>query len=514
LELNLRVEKTESLIASARQLDARLRADPHRPTYHFTAPMGWMNDINGAIFWRGRYHIFYQHNPEGGYWKWMQWGHASSVDLVHWVDHPIALTPDLDGPDRDGCFSGGAFLSKEGLPTFVYYGVPDGECIATSTDDLLINWTKHPDNPVIPQPKEGNADYGKYTVQDPCVWLDGDTYYCAINRRQPQGQGDLAYLFKSTDLGDWEYVGPFYESSRKWTEADEDCAVPNVFPIVDGKHMLVFTSHLIGSQYYIGHIENEKFQPEIHGRLSWYGGQLGGGRTLQDDSGRRIFFDWLRELRGEDKERASGWSGVMTVPRVFSLTEDGTLAIEPVPELQALRYNHREREGVQLAPDSEIVLDEIQGDALELAIEIAPTSAQTYGIKVRCSPNGAEQTAILYDPTAKLLKIDVSKSSLDEEIKYTYYRSTPTGLSALSKLPMAEKYVESQDAPFDLADGEPLILKIFIDRSVLEVFANGRQCITQRIYPTRADSLGVRLFATGGDVEVRSIEAWDMAPTR
>ncbi len=83
------IEWTEERIAGAWELKDGLARDPHRPTYHFTPPWAWMNDVNGAIFWRGRYHIFYQHNPEGGYWKWMQWGHASSIDLVHWVHHPI-----------------------------------------------------------------------------------------------------------------------------------------------------------------------------------------------------------------------------------------------------------------------------------------------------------------------------------------------------------------------------------------------------------------------------------------
>ena len=107
------IERTEDLIGHAWKLKAQLQHDPHRPTYHFMPPWAWMNDINGAIFWKGRYHIFYQHNPEGGYWKWMQWGHASSVSLVHWVHHPIALTPTLDGPGREGCYSGGAFVNTE-----------------------------------------------------------------------------------------------------------------------------------------------------------------------------------------------------------------------------------------------------------------------------------------------------------------------------------------------------------------------------------------------------------------
>ena len=200
----MRIDDTEKLISSARDLKERFQNDPHRPRYHFMPPSGWMNDINGAIFWKGRYHIFYQHNPEGAYWKRIQWGHASSVDLVHWVHHPIALTPTADGPDRDGCFSGGAFVNKEGVPTFIYYGYPDGICIATSDDDMLIRWTKHPANPVIPQPKPGEPDFGKYTVHDPCAWLVGDTYYALINRRSPDGDGDLGFLFRSPDLTHWE----------------------------------------------------------------------------------------------------------------------------------------------------------------------------------------------------------------------------------------------------------------------------------------------------------------------
>ena len=72
--------------------------------------------------------------------------------------------------------------------------------------------------------------------------------------------------------------------------------------------------------------------------------------------------------------------------------------------------------------------------------------------------------------------------------------------------------MKAQEAPFELRDGERLKLRIFVDRSVLEVFANGRQCITQRIHPTRSDSLGVALFSRGGGANVLSLDAWEMAP--
>ena len=85
-------------------------------------------------------------------------------------------------------------------------------------------------------------------------------------------------------------------------------------------------------------------------------------------------------------------------------------------------------------------------------------------------------------------------------------------LNASKDLPESERHTQEQVAPFELAAGEMLKLRIFLDRSVLEVFANGRQYVTQRIYPTRDDSLGVALFARGGKVTVKSIDAWDMEP--
>ena len=127
---------------------------------------------------------------------------------------------------------------------------------------------------------------------------------------------------------------------------------------------------------------------------------------------------------------------------------------------------------------------------------------------VRCSPDGAEQTVILYDAAAGKLKVGISRSSLDEEIRYPYYRNQ----KALSRMPKEERCVAAQEAPFALAAGETLTLRVFLDRSVLEVFANGRQCITQRIYPSRSDSTGIALFSRGGSANVELLEAWPMAP--
>ena len=155
-------------------------------------------------------------------------------------------------------------------------------------------------------------------------------------------------------------------------------------------------------------------------------------------------------------------------------------------------------------------LESLQGviEVAELTVRFAPPDAQALGVEVRCAPDGGERTAVVFEPPTSKLKVDVSRSTLDESIRYPYYRNT----QALERLPEEARLVSAQEAPLELAAGEALELRIFLDRSVLEVFANGRQCITQRIYPTGADSLGVRLFSKGGSATVSSLDAWDMAP--
>jgi sucrose-6-phosphate hydrolase SacC (GH32 family) len=168
-----------------------------------------------------------------------------------------------------------------------------------------------------------------------------------------------------------------------------------------------------------------------------------------------------------------------------------------------LRRNGKKHEHIQVADGSPVTLDDVRGDCLELDLTIAPSDAQRFGIRVRCSPDGEEQTVIEYDPAAKHLKIDVAKSSLENVKYYTFCM-----MGGENNPP-----VTAQAAPFALQEGEKLHLQVFLDRSILEVFANGRQCITQRIYPTRSDSLGVVLLSEGSTAEVEALEAWEMAAT-
>jgi beta-fructofuranosidase len=420
----------------------------------------------------------------------MHWGHASSTDLVRWTDLPIALAPSPGGPDRSGCFSGDP-IDWDGVPTLFYYGHPGGMCIATS-DDRLLSWRKHPGNPVIPQPPEGE---GEWRAFDPCVWKAGDTWH-ALSGGRVEGAGDTAFLFQSPDLLQWEYVGLFYGPGT-----ESDCAVPDFFPLGD-KHMLLFASHARGVQYYLGTYSDGRFNPERHGRMNFGGmgvesGDLCAAYTALDDRGRRIMMGWVPEGRKAEVQRVSGWAGIMCLPRVLSLPEDGTLRIEPLPELETLRRSHHGLKDLDLAAGSNPVLQGIQGSCLEIAADIEMGDAEEVGIEVLRSADGRERTAVYYSRDDASLCLDTEGSSLSPDVQ---------GLVGVSEYGSAV-----QRGPLELGPHGRLQIRVFVDRSVVEAFASDRQCVTKRVDPSRPDSLGVALFARGGGATVRSLDVWQMA---
>ena len=500
-------DHTTNLVNAARELRARYLNDPHRPTWHFMAPEGvcFPFDPQGCVFWKGKYHLFYAIQVKGK----GSWGHASSIDLVHWVHHPVPLTIAPGDPEAH-VFAGGALINLQGVPTMIYHGLHSGTCIATSNDDDLIRWTKAPQNPVIRQPMKGDPNHGRYHVWDTCGWVRNGVYYSISGDhpgRPPATDGDIAYLFRSRDLVNWEYMHPFYKSDRRWTPADEDCSCPDFFQL-GNKHVLMFISHTQGTQYYIGRYEDDRFYPEQHGKMNWPGGPVFANDSLVDDKGRRIMWAWACESREAETQRATGWSGVMTMPRVLSLGENGTMRINPPAELARLRMNSRRQKDLVVADGDAVTLGGIAGDSLELSLEVDLGEASEFGVKVRCAPDGTEETVILCDVTAGVLKIDSTQSSLSEDI----FQPFPYPQAAyFPKKVRQSKDIRVQEAPFQVQPGESLKLRIFLDRSVLEVFANGRQCVTQRIYPSRADSKQIRFFCKGGAATVRSLQAWDMA---
>ena len=477
-------------------------SDPHRPRYHFLPPSAWMNDPNGLIYWKGNYHLFYQYVPNDPPWERKHWGHAASSDLVHWIDLPIALTPTPGGPDQDGCFSGCA-VNHNGVPTLIYTGVRGDQqlpCVATSPDDL-VTWQKYTGNPVIATPPQ---ELDLFAFRDHTLWKEGNIWYQLIGAGI-KGVGGTVLLYRSANLLEWEYMHPFYTGDRNstvpvWTGSMWEC--PDFFPL-GNKYVLVvsvfdesrfregaYKESLHYAVAFVGDYTNHTFTPMTQSIID-YGGYYYAPQTMLDPKGRRLQFGWLWEGRSDEAQWTAGWSGVMSLPRVLSLSTDNMLRFEPASELKQLRGKHWQLKDFSIPPTSITYLREMQGDCLEIQVEFILDEATEVGIGVRCAPDGAEQTFIRYDRLHGMLLIDRQQSSLSEEVEQ-----------------------DIRSGPLALAANESLFLHIFLDCSVIEVFANYRLCMSSRVYPSRTDSLGVGLFARDGNARVKVLDVWEMRSIR
>ena len=223
----------------------------------------------------------------------------------------------------------------------------------------------------------------------------------------------------------------------------------------------------------------------------------------------------LNERRPPDELVAAGWSGCMSLPVALTLDPDRRrIRFAPVDELQALRHEPSERVDLALAvgagrgagaAKTEVVLPEASGDALEIELEIEAGSATACGIKVRCSPDGAEETAIALNVAERTVEVEFGKASLRDDLALARWDA---------KL---ERPVQS--APLEFDPAQPVTLRVFLDHSVVEVFAGAgagvrrfERYLTQRIYPTRPDALAVKLFSHGGTALARRLRTWRMRP--
>lgn len=463
------LNSVDSLVRAHRE---KLLSDPYRPGYHFVTPEGRCMpfDPNGAIFWKGRYHLFYIFQDARGH----NWGHVSSTDLFHWRHHPTGLIA--------GMFSGNGFLNKDGRPTMCYHQVGQGNAMAVAVDDELNEWKKLDSNPITPGTAPGDPHHDKYRSWDPYGWLEGDTYYAIFGGNRPA-------IAKSGSLaGPWKYVGDLMANPVDGVSIDEDVSCADFFKIGD-QRMLLCISHRLGCRYYLGEWKNEQFHPSFHEKMSWADNSFFAPESLLDDRGRRIFWAWIFDSPGFATRMNYGWSGTMSLPRVLSLASDGRLQMDPPQEIERLRYNAKKQAGLTVNPGADLPLEGIAGSSLELCVEMSAKDAKQFGLKVCRSPNGEEETVIYYDAVEKKLKVDTSKSSLTEG---------PKGVEA---------------GPFELKTGEALKLRVFVDKSVVEVFANGRQAVMRRVYPSREDSVGVAAFSIGGPASLTTAEAWDMMPS-
>ncbi|MFV4930193.1 glycoside hydrolase family 32 protein [Lactobacillus delbrueckii] len=320
-----------------------LDGDSFRPKEHFTAPVGWINDPNGLVYYKGWYHLFCQYNPYGAKWGTMHWYHARSKDLLNWEDLGVALMPEHDY-ERSGVFSGSAIVKGDRL-YLLYTGhsidpvskkVMESQCVAWTDDGL--NFEKYDKNPVL-LPADGPEGQEDANFRDPKAFERDGKYYIVV-AAGVSGHGEVL-LFESADLLKWDYVSsllPQTDFMGKVTECPD-------FFTVDGQDYLAFsTIYGEGKPSLVNLVkgkmdwEKHKFLPESQ-QLSDESPDFYASQSLEGKNGERIVIPWLRSVDYTDYLADTGhvWNGMMGMPRVLTV-ENGELVQRPIQAGQPLDH--------------------------------------------------------------------------------------------------------------------------------------------------------------------------------
>lgn len=493
-------------------------ADRYRPLYHFVSPESTLNDPNGLCFWKGNWHMFYQGYPPED--KRQHWGHTISKDLIHWKDLPYAIYP---GPER-AVFSGGALVEEDRVIA-MYHGTEVGNMVAVSSDPLLLNWEKVTGNAVIPI-RSASGFPLPYSVFDPSIWKRDGVYYSLSAGRAPVGSGGrqvpIGYLFRSKNLASWEYMHEFVEGDR-FTLIGDDYACPYFWPI-GNRYIMPFFSHMSGGQYLLGDYDTARNKFVVtHGGKYNFGPATPSGvhapSAAPDGKGGVIVIFNMNHGKPTGE-----WNQIMTLARRLTLVGKDDLRQEPAGDIESLRYNRQEVKPMVLGANKEVVLQNIKGDAMEINLEIDPKDASMLELNVLRSPNKEEFTKIVFmegrgmSPGRDYRFGQVARLQTDRPAT-----ATPTGPptpplreslitieSSYSSLHPDVRPRGPETASFLMKNDENLKLRVFIDKSVVEVFVNGKQALAVRVYPSREDAVGVSLRSQGQASELISLEAWQM----
>ena len=467
--------QTNALMLRFAESRQKLATERFRPLYHFVSPESQMNDPNGLCFWQGRWHLFYQAyppdefpNPADVPKRRQHWGHAVSDDLIHCRDLPYAIYPGMERM----CFSGGTVVEENRVVAF-YPGIGAGQMVAVSKDPLLLNWEKIEGNPV------------KCPAGDSCIWKEGETFFGLVG---------ADCLVSSKNLIDWTVHGAFLEANP--FPLGDAGACPSFVPI-GNKHLLLSFSHTAGGQYLLGDYDKQshKFKPYASGRFN-HGTVSPGGvhapSAAADGKGGVININNIN-----DAKPSSDWDQIMSLPQQLTLNRYSQLRIDPVAAVAALRGRHLQVGETLLPANQEIVLDAIEGNTMELQVEIDPQMSRWVQLNVLRSPKAEEQTSIAF-------------YNFDRKLSIWYHTQGVLCLDGARSSSLPDVWIRPPEKAVLERGGEPIKLRVFIDRSVIEVYANGRLYLAMRVYPGRKDSVGVSLRAQGQDAVLKKMDAWQM----
>ncbi|XP_057729091.1 beta-fructofuranosidase, insoluble isoenzyme CWINV6-like isoform X1 [Arachis stenosperma] len=522
---------------------------PYRTSYHFQPPQNWMNDPNGPMYYKGVYHLFYQHNPTAAtFGDGIVWGHSVSYDLINWIHLNNAIEPS-EAYDIISCWSGSATILLDGKPVIMYTGIDHNRHQVQNlampknlSDPFLREWVKHTQNPVIIPSEVAEVD----NFRDPSTaWYGKDGKWRIIIGAQKGDQG-RAILYQSEDFVNWklEDANPFYATDNTGV-----CECPDFYPVsingTNGVDSSVESSsvrhvakvgylRMAHDYYFVGKYlsDEERFiaDAKFTGTsldLRYDYGKFYASKSFFDYAkNRRILWGWVNESDSEKDDIDKGWAGVQSIPRqVWLDNKSGNRLVQwPIKEVEKLRSKNISINGEKLRGGSILEVSGItasQAD-IEVLFEIpelenaesfdlsdvdpqllcsnAPRSGiiGPFGLLALASKDLREHTAIsfrVYKTSNKFVGLmcsDQSRSSLQNGLDKTTYGTF-----------------------FDVDSNlRTISLRSLIDHSIIESFGEGgRVCISSRVYPKLATGNEAHLYVFNNgtmSILISKLNAWCM----
>lgn len=470
--LTVRVDKLRSdsrALESIQQADdlvdgKELYREPLRPQFHFSSKRGWLNDPNGLVFYRGEYHLFYQHNPYGWNWGNMHWGHAVSRDLVHWEEMGEALYPDEFGT----MFSGSAVVDwkntsgfgKNGEPPMVLFYTADGnpttQCMAYSTDGRTF--TKYEGNPIIKEITRGNRD-------PKVIWHEPTQKWVMVLYVELPGKKHTVHFFTSPNLREWTQTSV----TEGGTDNDKylfECPDFYEMPLEGTRGTKKWVLSGANSEYAVGSFDGLKFTPEAS-KLSGHRGRgFYAAQTFSDEpKQRRIQIGW-----GQFPSPGMPFNQLQLFPceqKLVGPPNSPRLTWEPVAEIASLRKRTHEVPAFTLEKSSPNKLSEFEAELVELRAEFAPKADAVVAFTLRGIP-------IEYNAAKQRLRI------ADHEV----------------------------DAP--MQNGRQN-LTVLVDRTSIEVFASGGTVYIPMPVIPKAGDRKCSVAATSGSAEISKLAISELA---
>ncbi len=501
-----------------------LTGDYTRPQYHGAPYQFWMNEPHAPLYYNGKYHLFFQQNMSGSYWRNICWGHLVSDDMVNWVPVKEAIVPMADSVVPDGVWSGCAATDVNGVPLLFFTAGNDsfrdaGNLISNQnigvaypadlSDPNLTEWIVLDELTLVQKPNQGRT--GEF--RDPMIWQDETGWNMLICSGSvgTGKKGGTALLYRSAILelkdgrllADWQYMGPIYEMPNQSGLYGTSWELPILLPVIDeagtkSTWMFVFSPAPASSAdnkiyYFLGDFNKEtgKFTPDDSfggiPRMLDYGSNVFTGPSALVDpvSGDIVMFSIMQDQRSAADQGASGWAHTVGLARKIWLNDEGTdLCIAPIDAIATLEDKVLIDGKDMTVTDANAALSAINEDMLHLRLKVRPQDEASFGLNLKVGGKW-DITTYTYDPAKSML----------------------TGETA-SKGAGAKTNITTGDV--SLVDG-CLTMDIYIDRSLIEGFFNEEKALTIRAYPEDAASQGMSVFANG-DIVIEELYVATMKP--